>query len=154
MVHSLAAIQEIVASSRAAGTTVVLAEGCFDVLHVGHVRYLEDARRHGDLLIVSLNSDRTITELKGPGRPLVPEDERAEVIAALRCVDHVFIFDSSSSRELLAAVEPDIYAKGTDYTPEGLIEREGLHEFRGRIVIVGDEKTHESTTMVRKLQTK
>lgn len=152
MIHSLAAIQEIVAATREAGRTVVLAEGCFDVLHVGHVRYLEDARRHGDLLVVSINSDRTITELKGPGRPLVPEAERAEVIEALRCVDHVFVFDSSSSRELLAAVNPDIYAKGTDYTPEMLIEREGLQEFAGRIVIVGDRKTHESTSMIGRIR--
>jgi D-glycero-beta-D-manno-heptose 1-phosphate adenylyltransferase len=151
MVISLNEAIRIITAAQRAGTTVVLAEGCFDILHVGHIRYLEDAKRHGDILAVAVNSDRTVAELKGPGRPMVPEDERAEVIAALRCVDHVFIFDSTSSKELLETVRPDIYAKGTDYNPADLVEREGLHSFKGKIVVTGDRKTHESTAMAKKI---
>ncbi len=140
-----------VAIARRGGARVVFANGCFDVLHVGHVRYLEAARGLGDLLVVGVNSDEQVRRLKGAGRPLVPERERAEVIAALRAVDYVTVFHEPTVTELLLALRPDIHAKGTDYTEESVPEREVVRSFGGRVQIVGDPKDHSSTEMVRKV---
>lgn len=140
-----------VAIARRNGARVVFANGCFDILHVGHVRYLEAARALGDLLIVGVNGDAQVRALKGEGRPFVPERERAEVIAALRSVDLVTIFHEPTVEALLLAVRPDIHAKGTDYTEETVPEREAVRSYGGRVAIVGDPKDHSSTETLRKV---
>ena len=137
-----------VAIARKAGARVVFANGCFDLLHVGHVRYLEAARGLGDLLVVAVNGDDQVRRLKGEGRPFVPERERAEVIAGLRAVDYVTIFHEPTVTELLLALRPDIHAKGTDYTEESVPERDVVRSFGGRVQIVGDPKDHSSTEMM------
>src|SRR5919202_4407559 len=140
-----------VAIARKGGARVVFANGCFDLLHVGHVRYLEAARSLGDLLVVGINSDEQVRRLKGEGRPFVPERERAETVASLRAVDYVTIFHEPTVTELLLALRPEIHAKGTDYTEESVPEREVVRSFGGRVQIVGDPKEHSSTEIVRKV---
>ena len=140
-----------VAIARKNGARVVFANGCFDLLHVGHVRYLEGARRLGDLLVVGINGDEQVRRLKGDDRPFVPERERAETVAALRAVDYVIIFHEPTVNELLLALRPDIHAKGTDYTEENVPERDVVHSYGGRVCIVGDPKDHSSTEMLKKV---
>ena len=139
-----------VAIARKGGARVVFANGCFDLLHVGHVRYLEAAKGCGDLLVVGVNADEQVRRLKGEGRPFVPERERAETVAALRAVDYVTVFHEPTVTELLLALRPDVHAKGTDYTEESVPERDVVRSFGGRVQIVGDPKDHSSTEMVRK----
>ena len=138
-----------VAIARKGGARVVFANGCFDLLHVGHVRYLEAAKGLGDLLVVGVNSDEQVRLLKGEGRPLIPARERAEVIASLRAVDYVTVFPEPTVTELLLALRPDIHAKGTDYTEESVPERDVVRSFGGRVQIVGDPKDHSSTEMLK-----
>jgi rfaE bifunctional protein nucleotidyltransferase chain/domain len=140
-----------VAIARKHGARIVMANGCFDILHVGHVRYLEGARLLGDVLVVAVNADEQVRLLKGEGRPFVPERERAEIIAALRPVDFVTIFPERTVEALLRAIRPDIHAKGTDYTEESVPERDVVRSYGGRVMIVGDPKDHSSTEMVRKV---
>lgn len=140
-----------VAIARKGGARVVFANGCFDLLHVGHVRYLEAARALGDLLVVGINSDEQVRRLKGEGRPFVPERERAETVASLRAVDYVTVFPEPTVTELLLALRPDIHAKGTDYTEESVPERDVVRSYGGRVQIVGDPKEHSSTAMLRKV---
>ena len=144
----------IVEIERRSGKRIVLANGCFDVLHVGHVRYLEAARALGDLLIVGVNSDEQARRLKGAGRPLMPQDQRAEIISAIEAVDLVTIFSEPTVEELLLALKPDIHAKGTDYTEASVPERDVVRSFGGRVAIVGDPKDHSSTQMVEKVSSK
>jgi rfaE bifunctional protein nucleotidyltransferase chain/domain len=141
----------IAEKERRSGKRIVLANGCFDVLHVGHVRYLEAARALGDLLIVGVNSDEQARRLKGEGRPLMPEDQRAEIISSIEAVDLVTIFSEPTVEELLLALKPDIHAKGTDYTPDSVPERDVVRSFGGRVAIVGDPKDHSSSEMIEKL---
>ena len=143
-----------VAIARRHGARIVFANGCFDILHVGHVRYLEAARALGDLLVVGINADEQVRRLKGPGRPFVSERERAEVIASLRAVDLVTIFPEPTVEALLQALRPDVHAKGTDYTVETVPEREIVRAYGGRIAIVGDPKDHSSSQMVMQLNRK
>jgi D-glycero-beta-D-manno-heptose 1-phosphate adenylyltransferase len=140
-----------VAIARKGGARVVFANGCFDLLHVGHVRYLEAARSLGDLLVVGINSDEQVRRLKGEGRPYVPERERAETVASLRAVDYVTVFHEPTVTELLLALRPDIHAKGTDYTEESVPERDVVRSYGGRVQIVGDPKEHSSTEMFGKV---
>jgi rfaE bifunctional protein nucleotidyltransferase chain/domain len=140
-----------VAIARKNGARVVFANGCFDLLHVGHVRYLEGARSLGDVLVVAVNGDEQVRRLKGEGRPFVPERERAETVAALRAVDYVTIFHEPTVRELLLALRPDIHAKGTDYTEESVPERGIVNSYGGRVCIVGDPKDHSSTDILRRI---
>jgi D-glycero-beta-D-manno-heptose 1-phosphate adenylyltransferase len=140
-----------VAIARKSGARIVLANGCFDILHVGHVRYLEGARALGDLLVVAVNSDEQVRALKGAGRPLVPERERAETIAALRAVDFVTIFTEPTVEALLRAIRPDIHAKGTDYTEDSVPERDVVRSYGGRVAIVGDPKDHSTSEMISQL---
>jgi rfaE bifunctional protein nucleotidyltransferase chain/domain len=140
-----------VAIARRGGARIVFANGCFDLLHVGHVRYLEAARALGDLLVVGINTDEQVRALKGEGRPFVSERERAEVVASLRAVDLVTIFPEPTVEALLLAIRPDIHAKGTDYTPETVPERDVVRSYGGRVRIVGDPKEHSSTEMVRRV---
>lgn len=132
---------------RGAGERIVLANGCFDILHVGHIRYLAAARSLGDCLVVGVNSDEQARKLKGEGRPAVNENERAEVISALRSVDLVTIFPEPTVTELIRAIRPDVHAKGTDYTEDNVPEREIVREVGGRVAIVGDPKDHSSTEL-------
>lgn len=131
--------------AKADGNVVVTTNGCFDVLHLGHLRYLQAARQLGDLLVVAINSDSSVRELKGENRPLVPEDERAEMLAGLECVDYVVIFSESTPIELLAELKPSIHVKGGDYKLEQLIEREVVEKNGGK-VIVGLNVPGKSTT--------
>jgi D-glycero-beta-D-manno-heptose 1-phosphate adenylyltransferase len=140
-----------VAIARKGGARVVLANGCFDILHVGHVRYLEGARALGDLLVVGINSDAQVRALKGEGRPLVAERERAELVAALRVVDFVTIFNEPNVESLLRAIRPDIHAKGTDYTEETVPERDVIRSLGGRVAIVGDPKNHSTSELLKAL---
>jgi rfaE bifunctional protein nucleotidyltransferase chain/domain len=144
----------IVETNRSEGRTVVLANGCFDALHVGHVRYLIAAKALGDLLIVAVNSDEQARRLKGEGRPLLPEDQRAEIVAALEPVDLVTIFDEPTVEQLLLAIKPDIHAKGTDYTEETVPERDVVRSYGGRVAIAGDPKNHSSSEMIDRVSYK
>ena len=137
--------------ARAAGRRVVLANGCFDLLHVGHVRYLEDARALGDLLIVGVNGDDAVRRLKGPGRPLMPAVERAEMLAALRAVDHVVVFEDDTADRLVALLRPAVHAKGTDYTAESVPERASVHAAGGRVAIAGDVKQHSTRDVIAEI---
>lgn len=137
-----------VAAKRDAGASVVLANGCFDLLHVGHLRYLAGAKELGDVLVVGINSDRQARALKGDGRPFMPENERAELVAALTVVDLVTIFDEPTVEELIRAIRPDVHAKGTDYAEDNVPEREIVREVGGRVAIVGDPKDHSSTELI------
>ncbi len=142
------------AKMRADGATVVLANGCFDLFHVGHVRYLEGAKALGDILVVGINSDRQTRVLKGEGRPFIPESERAEIVSSLRCVDLVTIFDEATVEQLIRAIRPDVHAKGTDYTTDTVPERDIIREVGGRVAIVGDPKDHSSTELIAKVESR
>ena len=138
-------------AARERGATIVFANGCFDVLHVGHVRYLAGARALGDLLVVGVNSDDQVTIQKGPGRPILPANERAEMVAALDSVDYVTIFDEPTVENLLLTLKPDIHAKGTDYTEETVPERDVVRSYGGTVAIVGDPKDHSTTSLLSRL---
>lgn len=140
-----------VASAKASGARIVFANGCFDVLHVGHVRYLEGARALGDLLIVGINSDAQVALQKGAGRPVLPANERAEIVAALESVNYVTIFDEPTVEELLLALKPDVHAKGTDYTAETVPERDVVRSYGGQVAIVGDPKDHSTSAIIARL---
>ena len=139
---------------RKSGEKITLANGCFDVLHVGHVRYVKAAKELGGKLIVAVNSDDSVRGLKGEGRPHMPENERAEILAALADVDAVVIFSEPDVRPLIREIHPDIQAKGTDYTPENVPERDVVAELGVRVEIVGDPKDHSATEILRKMEHK
>jgi rfaE bifunctional protein nucleotidyltransferase chain/domain len=145
---------ERIAVARTKEACIVLANGCFDFLHVGHVRYLEAAKALGDLLIVGINSDEQTSRLKGEGRPVMSQDQRAEIVAALEAVDLVTIFAEPTVEQLLLALKPDIHAKGTDYTEDSVPERDVVRSFGGRVAIVGDPKNHSSSEMIDKVNRK
>jgi rfaE bifunctional protein nucleotidyltransferase chain/domain len=134
---------------RAKGETITLANGCFDLLHVGHVRYLRAAKQLGGRLIVAINSDESVRALKGEGRPIMPAEERAEILAALSDVDAVVIFPEHDVRALIREIRPDVQAKGTDYTAESVPERDVVVACGGRVEIVGDPKDHSATEIIR-----
>lgn len=140
-----------IVEARANGASIVLANGCFDVLHAGHVRYLQGARALGDVLVVGINSDAQVARLKGEGRPVLPERERAEIVASLEAVSLVTIFEEPTVTELLLALRPDIHAKGTDYTEETVPERDVVRSFGGKVRIVGDQKDHSTSELLRKV---
>ena len=140
-----------VADLREHGGKIVLANGCFDLFHVGHLRYLLGAADLADILIVAVNSDEQARKLKGEGRPHTPQHERAEILAGIRCVDIVTIFNEPTVEELLLAIKPDFHAKGTDYTTETVPEREIVRSYGGTVAIVGDPKDHSSTEIIERL---
>lgn len=140
-----------VEAARAAGKQIILANGCFDILHAGHVRYLAGAKALGGILVVGVNSDASVRQLKGPGRPLLGEQERAELVAALAAVDLVVIFDGLTVTALLERLRPDVHAKGTDYTAETVPEREVVARCGGRVAIVGDPKHHSTRDLLREI---
>ena len=145
------ALIEAVATARQRGARIVFANGCFDVLHVGHVRYLAGARELGDLLVVGVNSDRQVAIQKGAGRPILPESERAELLAALESVSFVTIFEEPTVEELLLALKPDVHAKGTDYTVDTVPEREVVRSYGGQVAIVGDPKDHSTSEILSRM---
>jgi len=149
---SRAQLLEAAVRERAAGRTIVFANGAFDLLHVGHVRYLEAARQEGDWLAVGVNSDASVQRMKGSSRPILPESERAEIVAALGAVDAVVIFEEDSPAALLAALRPEVHAKGTDYSAESVPERGIVAAYGGRTAIVGDSKGHATTDVVEKIR--
>jgi D-glycero-beta-D-manno-heptose 1-phosphate adenylyltransferase len=149
-VVGLKALAEQVRQWRAAGEQIVLTNGCFDMLHVGHVRYLRAAKELGGRLVVAVNSDSSARALKGEGRPRIPGPERAEILAALADVDAVILFDGLDVRELIRLLRPDIHAKGTDYTAETVPERDEVLAYGGRVAIVGDPKDHSTTELIRR----
>lgn len=136
---------------RAAGRSVALANGCFELLHVGHVRLFEAARGHADVLVVALNHDASVRASKGAGRPLVPLEERMELVAALGAVDWVTSFDEPSADALIEVLRPDVHVKGTDWTPETVPERATVEAYGGRVVVAGDEKRHSSSALAARL---
>ncbi len=138
-----------VADWRRAGDRVTLANGCFDLLHVGHVRYLHAARELGGKLMVAVNADASVHALKGEGRPVMPAEERAEILAALADVDAVVVFPEADVRAIIREIRPDFHAKGTDYTEESVPERDEVEACGGRVVIVGDPKNHSATEIIR-----
>ena len=146
-----ASLLDLIADDRRHGRTIAFANGCFDLLHVGHVRYLQGARAEADRLVVAINSDLSTRGLKGPGRPILDERARAELVGALACVDYVVIFDDPSVDRLLNLLKPDVHCKGTDYTVETVPERETVRAYGGRVAIVGDPKDHSTRELLAKL---
>jgi rfaE bifunctional protein nucleotidyltransferase chain/domain len=147
-------LKGIVQQLRARGRKVVFANGCFDLIHVGHVRYLQNARALGDALILGVNGDASVTALKGAGRPLQTEADRVEMMASLDCVDYVFVFDALTVDGILKELRPDIHAKGTDYTEESVPERETVLAYGGRVAIVGDPKDHSTRDLIKAILSK
>jgi rfaE bifunctional protein nucleotidyltransferase chain/domain len=145
---------ELAERLRAAGQRIVLANGCFDLLHVGHIRYLAAARAMGDVLFVGINSDAAVARLKGVGRPLMPARERAELLAALRPVDHVVIFDDDTADRLVATVRPAVHAKGTDYTAGSVPEGDTARAVGARVAIAGDPKDHSTRDLIALIATR
>jgi D-glycero-beta-D-manno-heptose 1-phosphate adenylyltransferase len=141
-------LRELLAGHRRQAEKIVLANGCFDTLHVGHIRYLEGARREGDILVVAVNSDSSVCALKGPGRPILPETARAALVGALRTVDYVLLFSEPNVEALLQDLHPDVHAKGTDYTAESVPERATSARLGIRVAIVGDPKDHSTREFI------
>jgi rfaE bifunctional protein nucleotidyltransferase chain/domain len=146
------ALLDAVARDRTAGRSIAFANGCFDLLHVGHVRYLQAAAKEADRLVVAVNDDRSATALKGPGRPIIAAVDRAELVAGLRSVDYVTVFSGPNVERLLAIIKPDVHCKGTDYSIETVPERAVVRAYGGRIAIVGDAKSHSTRDLVARLQ--
>ena len=144
-------LADAIARERSAGKTIAFANGCFDVLHVGHLRYLQDAAKQADVLVVGINGDESVRELKGAGRPVMSEAERAELISAIRDVSYVTIFHDRSPGRLIGDLKPDVHCKGTDYTPESVPEAEIVRAYGGRVAIVGDAKEHSTSEMLRRM---
>jgi rfaE bifunctional protein nucleotidyltransferase chain/domain len=147
-IKNLPELRQILAAARSEKRMVVFGNGCFDLIHVGHIRYLEGAKALGNLLVVAINSDASVRAIKGEGRPLQPESERAEIIASFACVDYVILFDELTVAPLLEELRPDIHAKGTDYTPDSVPERETVSRYGGKVAIVGDPKDHSSRDLI------
>ena len=151
-IGTLEEVRARVEEARRAGLTVAFANGCFDVLHVGHVRYLEGAKREAEVLVVAVNGDESVRRLKGEGRPIQPEEDRALLVAALRAVDQVLVFPEDDVSSLLLALRPDVHCKGTDYTPDTVPEREVVRSYGGRVAIVGDPKDHDTREIIARLR--
>jgi D-glycero-beta-D-manno-heptose 1-phosphate adenylyltransferase len=148
---TLAGLRRTIAGLRRRGKRIVLANGCFDLFHVGHVRYLRAAKARGDVLVVALNSDASVRALKGPGRPVMHQSERAEILAAFECVDYVTIFGEPNVEKILLALKPDVHAKGSDYTVETVPERETVKSYGGEIYIAGGPKVRSTRNIVKRI---
>ena len=146
------ALLATLAPRRQAGKSVALTNGLFDLLHVGHLRYLQGAAAEADVLVVAINSDRSARQLKGPSRPVIPEDERAELVAGFACVDYVTVFDELDARVLLRAVRPDVHCKGSDYTADTVPEADLAEELGWRVTIVGDAKRHATSSLIERIK--
>ena len=146
------ALDDFVRAARDAGRRIVFTNGVFDILHPGHLRYLQAARRHGDLLVVGLNSDASVRRNKGPARPINPEEERAEVLAALACVDAVSIFDDDTPADIIARVQPDILVKGADWPADQIVGRDTVEARGGRVILEPVEQGYSTTTLIQKVR--
>jgi rfaE bifunctional protein nucleotidyltransferase chain/domain len=142
---------EAVARDREQGRTIAFANGCFDLLHVGHVRYLQGAAAEADRLVVAVNDDRSVALLKGPGRPILAAEDRAELVGAIRGVAYVVVFGDQTVERLLLRLRPEVHCKGTDYTVESVPERNVVLSYGGRTAIVGDQKTHASRDLLSRI---
>ena len=142
-------LRRIITAERAKGKTIVLANGCFDLFHAGHIRYLQAAKAKGDVLVVALNSDSSVRRLKGKGRPLLPQKERAEILAAFSFVDYVTIFSEPMVTKVLLALEPDFHVKGSDYSKETVPEKDTVKAYGGRVAIVGGPKVRNTSRVIR-----
>jgi rfaE bifunctional protein nucleotidyltransferase chain/domain len=151
-VGTLESVKERVETARGGGRTVALANGCFDVLHVGHVRYLEGARAEADVLVVGVNGDDSVRRLKGEGRPVMPAGDRALLVAALKATDHVVVFEEDDVSHLLLTLRPDVHCKGTDYTEDTVPERDVVRSYGGRVAIVGDPKDHDTRHLLARIR--
>jgi len=147
-IKTLAELKSLLPSAQAHGRKVVFTNGCFDLIHVGHVRYLQGAKAYGDLLVVALNSDVSVRAIKGPGRPIQSAAARAEIVGSMKCVDYVVLFDTPTVDHLLCELHPDVHAKGTDYTTETVPERETVRSYSGQVAIVGDPKLHSTRDLI------
>ena len=145
-------LEAAVRAERVEGRTIAFANGCFDVLHVGHVRYLADAKAQADRLIVAINDDGSVSGLKGPGRPILSGADRAELVAALESVDYVVLFSDPDVNRLLRLLKPDVHCKGTDYTADTVPERDTVRAYGGRIAIVGDPKDHSTRDLLARIK--
>ena len=132
--------------------SLALCNGAFDLLHVGHLRYLQAAAELAEVLVVAVNSDASVRALKGEGRPWIPEEERMELLCALACVDHVVLFDEPDVRRVISLLKPDVHVKGTDYTPENVPERDAVEAYGGRVAVAGDPKEHSTTQFIERLR--
>jgi D-glycero-beta-D-manno-heptose 1-phosphate adenylyltransferase len=153
-IKTIEELKAIVPQLRASGRKIVFANGCFDLLHAGHVRYLQNARALGDVLILGINSDASVAALKGKGRPLQTQADRAEILASLDCVDYVLLFDAPTVDGILNDLRPDIHAKGTDYTEESVPERETVLAYGGQVAIAGDPKDHSTRDLIKTILSK
>ncbi len=153
-IKSIQELKAIVSQARGLGRKAVFANGCFDLLHAGHVRYLESARKLGDMLIVGINGDASVAALKGEGRPLQSEEDRAEILASMDCVDYVLLFNVPTADDILKELRPDVHAKGTDYTLESVPERETVIAYGGHVAIVGDPKDHSTKNLIQEILNK
>jgi rfaE bifunctional protein nucleotidyltransferase chain/domain len=151
-IGSLDEVRQRVEAARAEGRTIALANGVFDLLHVGHVRYLQGAKAEADVLVVGVNADASVRRLKGPDRPILPAGDRALLVAAQRAVDHVTVFEEDDVTGLLLALKPEVHCKGTDYTPETVPERDVVRSYGGRVAIVGDAKDHDTRALLARLR--
>jgi rfaE bifunctional protein nucleotidyltransferase chain/domain len=153
-IKNIEELKTITRQLRSAGRKIVFANGCFDLLHVGHIRYLQNARALGDLLILGINGDAGVAALKGNGRPLQCAEDRAEMLASLACVDYVLLFDDPTVDGILKALQPDIHAKGTDYSVESVPERDTVRSYGGEVVIAGDPKDHSTRDLIKTILTR
>ena len=150
-VYEIEKLAEILAEEKTAGNQIVFTNGCFDLLHIGHTRYLAQAKAKGDILVVGLNSDSSVKKLKGDKRPLIPQDERAEMLSNLEMVDYVTIFADETAKNVIAELEPDIYVKGGDYSINNLPEAEVVQQYGGAIELVSEIKGASTTNIVNKI---
>lgn len=147
-------LQKIIAAEKAKGKTVVLANGCFDLFHVGHIRYLREAKRKGDILVVAVNSDSSVQSLKGEGRPILPERERAEILASFSFIDYIIIFPEPDVEKILLALRPTIHVKGSDYTEETVPEKETVRKYGGKVAIAGGPKVRSTSEVIKNIVAK
>ncbi len=147
-------LAQILAGLKSQGKVIVFTNGCFDIIHVGHIRALEDAKSRGDFLVVGINSDQSVKRIKGKGQPITPEDERAEIVAAFEPVDYVTFFDEDTADEILEELKPNIFAKGHDYTEKTVPERKTAKAIGAKIIIVGDKKNHSTSDIIKKIKRK
>jgi rfaE bifunctional protein nucleotidyltransferase chain/domain len=147
-------LKSIVESLKKKGKKIVLANGCFDIIHVGHVRYLKDAKSRGDVLIVALNSDKSVRILKGEGRPIIDEKGRAEILSSFEFVDYIIIFDEKDVSRILTELKPDIHAKGSDYSEDTVPERETVISYGGKIAICGGKKVRSSSEIIKEIKSR
>jgi len=147
--YSLAQLKQIIQDEKEKGNTIVLANGCFDLIHVGHIRYLRESRKTGDILVVALNSDSSVRKIKGKGRPILSESERIEILSSFSCVDYITTFDETNVEKVLLALKPHIHAKGSDYTKESVPEKETVLSYGGKIAITGGPKIRSTSDIIK-----